>query len=171
MTEEAKEGRKPIIDPTELMTDTSFNPDDIDNAMMSQAGLYSHYAMKASMSQERSDNIKMMRDVMESKIDKEIRDEAVDNSTKITEKMIEGRIRLDTRWMKAQKTYNASKAEAELCKHALEALKQKRDMMVQIGVTMREELKGGLRVKEIEASTTKSKDLRARALEIVNERG
>ena len=152
-----------IIDPKQLMKDTSFNPETLDSAMMSQSGLFSHYAMIAAKAQETSDNKKMKRDVTESKIYKQIRDLAAIEGRMLTEKMIDCEMKADIRWVRVQKEYNASRAEAELCRHALEALKQKKDMMVQIGVGMREEFKGQVRVKTAEAATERSSSLREKA--------
>jgi len=92
-----------------------------------------------------------------------LRNEAVASKTKITEKAIEDYIKLDPRWQKAAKMVNKTRADADLAKQALFALSQKRDMMVQIGVSLREEMKGEVRLMEIGLS---SADIKQRALEI-----
>lgn len=165
---EAKKPKVPsyVIKPQELSDDTAFDPDNIDDEMMRQAGLYAHYAVKASQAAEAADNAKIKRDITESKIDMEIRDNAAEEGTKLTEGKITAMVKTDVRWVKASKYYNAAKATAELGKYALEAFKQKRDMLVQIGVSMREEMKGEVRVKTAQAVEEARGDARERAREI-----
>lgn len=157
------------IDPRTLIQDTQVNVETIDTGMMKQASLYAHYAVIAARTSEYADNVKTARDVLESKIDREVRDEAVSTGMKITEKMIENAIKLDSRWIRAAKATNKAKANAELAKSALEALKQKRDMLIQIGVSIREEMKGEMRLKEMtnsSSSVTAGSISRQRAMEI-----
>lgn len=154
------------VDPRRLAKDTSVNTETLDTAMMRQASLYAYYAVIAARTAERADNFKTARDVLESKIARELRNEATASKTKITEKQIEGDIRIDSRWIRAAKAVNKARADAELAKQALFALSQKRDMMVQIGVSIREEMKGTMRIKEAEAHETAGMDKRERALNI-----
>lgn len=160
------------LDPAQFMKDTRINPNDLDTAMLTQAGLFAHYAVVAAKTQERAENLKLKREVLESKIDQEIRDRAATDGTKLTEKMIEAEIHRDVRWVQVQKSLNAVRAEADLAKSALEALRHKRDMMVQLGVNQREEMKGAVRVKTAEvesaASAASSEAIRKRALEIAS---
>jgi uncharacterized protein YggU (UPF0235/DUF167 family) len=155
----------------ELMKDTDINPADLDEEMRRQSGLFSHYAAVCAKAQLTMDNRKLKRDVTVAKIAHEIRDMAAEDGgkylgVKLTEKTVEGAINLDVRWVQAQKDYNQSKSDFELFKGALEALKQKRDMLIQLGVNAREEYKGEMRIKEIAAKDEATGSARDRAVAI-----
>jgi len=167
------EDKPPAITATDLVNDANINSLQLDEEMRRQSGLFSHYAAMTAKVQLQSDNMKMKRDITVAKIDKEIRNKAAEEGGKIdgvkmTEKLIESSVNLDVRWVKIQKEYNEAKSDHELHKGMLEALKQKRDMLIQLGVNAREEMKGDVRTKEKEAESADRKDARARALAIAS---
>lgn len=158
---------KHFIDAEKLRNDTSFSDTDLTTPMMEQAALYAYYAHQAALAGKQVDDVKLTLELMSSKIDKEIRDKAAVDGEKLTEAKIDKMIHRDARYVRLQQKLNEAKMVESLTKSSLEALKQRRDMLVQIGVTMREEMKGELRLREIDGKGAASEDKRQRALATV----
>ena len=155
-----------LLDVNQLKKDVAFSDTDLTTPMMQQAALYAHYARISAEATHQLDNFKMYLELQESKIDKEIRDAAVEAGEKFSEKKILSMITTDKRYIKMVKKVNESKMIASIAKESLESLKHRRDMLVQIGVTSREEMKGEMRIQEISKRDGKSSLSRERALEV-----
>lgn len=145
-----------FINQTALKEDLSFSPNTIDDAMMTQASLFAHYATQAAKAQLQADRLKSQVELIEALIDKEIRDEAADSGRKITEALVEKTIRLDSRYQDAVSNYNEAKMVATMTKSVTEAFTQRRDMLVQIGKDLREERSGSHDV-QVRADLAKEK--------------
>lgn len=130
----------------ELKKDVGFSDNDLSSAMMGQAPLFAHYAVQSAMAQKQADDAKMIMEITEAKVDKAIRDRNAETGEKTTEAALGKAILRDATYIKAITEYNHARMIADLAKNALEALKQRRDMLVQIGVAQREEMKGELRI-------------------------
>lgn len=144
-----------FVTPDQLKEDLSINPADLNEAMIKQAALFAHYAVLSSRASRQADHMKQRAEIIQSKVDKELRDAAADEGKKITEAALGKEIVRDPRVVQAQKMVNEARMIAELAKNALEAFKQRRDMLVQIGLMQREEMKGELTIsmkKEREAA-------------------
>jgi hypothetical protein len=160
---------KKFVDAEKIALDVTFSDLDLTGAMMKQASLFAYYAAQSARANHQVQKFKLLLDVQESKLDKEIREAALeDGGKKITEAMIEKEIKRDARYVKARMNLLEAQQIADLAKDTLEALKQRRDMLVQIGVTMREERKGELYLKGKDAGDANSQALRERALEIAS---
>jgi hypothetical protein len=161
------------IDAEQLKKDSTFSNADIDGAMTEQSGLLAYWAVQAAHAAKQEGVLKLKREVMEAKVAKQMRDEAAESGKKITETQISKDLILDPRVMQAHLNYNEAKVQAQLGRDALEAMKHRRDMLVQRGVSEREERKGATRVRSEEAETDRremaSADRRARALEIASQ--
>lgn len=132
----------------QLIRDTSISPEDLDSAFISQASLFAFYAEQSRIANKKVDNFKMRIDMVEAELDKEIRDEAALTSSKITEKSIEQEIKRSERYQKAVMSYNDAKAMAQLLRDSLDALKQRKDMLIQLGNNQREEFRSKLLMNE-----------------------
>ena len=137
---------KTFVSPEQLQKDLAFSDLDLSTAMMKQASLFAHYAVLAAQAQKQHDDFKMMSDIKESQIDKSIRDKAAEDGTKLTEVLIAKEVARTKEFVLAQKRVNEARMVADLLKNALEAFKQRRDMLVQVGVSIREEMKGKVTV-------------------------
>lgn len=156
-----------FVDTEQLGKDVSINPSDLDTAMIEQSSLFVHYAEQAAKAQNQADNLKMVLEVREAQIDKELRDAAAENGEKVTEAMLNKAIVRDPRYVKALKAYNEAKMIADLAKNACEAFKHRRDMLIQLGNKAREEMKGELRIQAAEAQEEASRAKRARIAEML----
>lgn len=145
-----KQANKELLDPAEVKRDLAFNENTINEAFMSQASLYVHYATVAHQLMHQYDAEKAQLEILESKIDDEIRTEAAESKSKITEAALGKQIKLDARYDAKQKRVLDAKMKANLAKDVLESFKQRRDMLVQMGADLREGMKGELRMKAIE---------------------
>lgn len=152
---------KTFIRQSELQEDLKFSEHNIDDAMMNQASLYSHYATQGAKAQLQADRCKSQLELIEALIDKELRDEAAENGTKITEAALTKAVKLDSRYQKAVANVSESKMIASMTKSTTEAFGQRRDMLVQIGKDLREERLGELRIR---ANTERMGDLKETAL-------
>jgi len=141
-------GVKTFIKQSELASDIAFSEFNIDEAMMSQAAMFSRYANVSAQASLQSDRLKTRLEYVEAVIHKEFHDQAVETKTKVTEAGITKMTKLDTRYQKAAKDYNEAKMVAAAAKSTVEAFTHRRDMLVQIGKGQREDRLGDLRIKE-----------------------
>ena len=145
-----------FIDQTELKSDIAFNEDDIQVAFMNQASLFVHYAQKAHKARFQSDSLKNKIDVLESRLDGQIRKAAASDGVKLTESAIASMIKSDPEHIKATQMYLEARTIADLCKDVLEAFRHRRDMLVQFGADVRQEREGELRMRSREETETTS---------------
>lgn len=155
-----------FIDAEQLRRDVSYTDTDLDTAMDQQAPLFAYYSELHAKAMKQEADLKLRRDVVEAKVYKELRDKAADEGRKVTEAQLAQEVALDSRVIKAQMNLNEARAIAELSRNALESFKQRRDMLVQRGVALREERKGDLYIKQVEADEARMRARRERALEI-----
>lgn len=151
-----------IIDPVQVAKDTAINPLDIQNAYLNHAGLFAHYARLKMKAGRQYDRAKQAFELLESKLDHlwrlQLSQEAKEDKTKakVTEGAITAAVKNDPRWWKAQQAVIDAKSIFDFCKDTLEALSQKRDMLVQFGADQRQERQGQMRVMDIMGGGTAS---------------
>jgi len=134
---------------TQMLQDVEFSPENLDNAYVEQASLFAYYAEQSRLASKKMDNFKLRISTVEAELDKGFRDAAITTGVKITEKAIEQSIARDDKHVKSVMAYNDAKATHQMLRDILEAFKQRKDCLIQIGLTRREELKSGsLRVNE-----------------------
>jgi hypothetical protein len=138
---------KKLINPTQLQDDLAFSDVNLSSAMMGQASLFAHYAQISADATGQVDKAKQMRDIIIAKVDKTIRDKYATEGKKVTEKLIEKEVDLHPEVVAMKHKVNEASMVADLAKNALEAFKQRKDMLIQIGVALREEMKGSVSVK------------------------
>ncbi len=149
---------KSVIDPENLTRDLEVNPSDLNAGFLNQAGLYAYYAARAVVAMKQEGNAKLFRDVTEAKVDKAIRDEATAAGQKLTEKQIEQAIARSPDYIKAERAHIEAKAMSKLADSAVEAFRQRRDMLIQLGANERGEMKGDLRMRSVEALRERTRD-------------
>lgn len=137
---------KPIIDSEQLKADVAFSDNDITSAFMTQAALYVEYAQQCQQAEIQMDGFKQRLEITEAQVDQKIRDEAAENNKKLTEAMIGKQVVINKSVIRAKMRYNEAKAIHGMAKSSLEAIKQRKDMLIQCGADLREEHKGQLRM-------------------------
>jgi hypothetical protein len=144
MTDEPK-ASSTAFDPETFRLDIEIDHNDLNHAFLRQAALYAYYASVHAATIRRESQAKLMLEIEEAKIAKTIRDKAAAESAKITEKQIEQEISRTPSYIKAAFAYNDAKAQSALTAGMVEAFRQRRDMLIQLGANSREEMKGELR--------------------------
>src|SRR5260370_25903536 len=91
------------------------------------------------------EKIKMMRDVTEARVDRQIRDEAARDGFKVTEPQVAKLLTASKRLIQLRRALNEAKQIEANAKIAVEGFRQRRDMLIQHGATEREDRKGELR--------------------------
>lgn len=129
-----------LINAEQMADDVSFTEATLDDNMIRQPSLVAYYGQLVAKAQFNMDNAKQIVEIAESKEAQQMRDEAADNGTKITESQINSTLPTRSRVMKARKNYNQAKSDFEAAKVALESLRHKKDMMIQIAVGRRSEM-------------------------------
>lgn len=153
---------KQLIDAQQLKRDVSFSDNAITDAYMEQASLYVEYSQIAQQAELQADSFRQKVEIIEAKIDQEIRSEYLNRGEKLTENQLGRMLTLDKRVIGIKKRYLEAKSIAGFSKGALEAIKQKKDMLIQCGADLREESKGQLRMN----GSADTADRKARAEDI-----
>lgn len=147
------------VDPKQLAIDIAINQTDLDDGMISQAGLFARYAWVAAQAQSKYEKLKASFEILESRLDGEHRELLADGGGKVTEAMVRQAVVSDSRWGAAQSRLIDARTNSSFAKDVLESFKQKRDMLVQLAISDREEMKGTLRVLDTEERDEKRKKL------------
>lgn len=135
-----------FIDADQLNSDLAYSEADISEAYIEQAPLFAHYSGLSAKAQHQAERFKMFLEIKEAQVDQKLRDEAANAGEKITEARIEKKIALNTEVVNLKVKLNDARMIADLAKNSLEAFKQRRDTLIQIGVGLREDRKNGLSV-------------------------
>lgn len=151
----------------EITEDVSFTEATMDDNMIRQPSLVAHYARLVGEVQYAMDYAKQVLEIIESKEAQRMRDEAAEAGIKITETQINSSLPTLEKVMKARKRYNRAKADFEASKGVLEALRHKKDMMIQLAVGRRTEIENKIRgltvAGKIEDAGDKDRAARAEA--------
>lgn len=166
MSEEEQKTKYPTAG--EIRDDLAFTEATLDDNMITQAGLFAHYARLAGDAQYELERAKMRLEIGESNAALKLRDRAEMNGSRITEKMIENQVLSDKKVVALKLELAKSRRNYEGMKSTMEALRHKKDMMIQIGVARRTENEVQARVMERRAETeNKVADVKGRAAAIV----
>ena len=150
----------PFITVDQLVDDTTLNEVDLNDAFLKQASLAAFYGVMASRASGQASNMKLTRDAVTAKVSKNYRDSAADAGAKLTENSLSEKVATDPRVIEVIKAYNrAVEIEGEV-KAVVEAMKQRKDMVVQLGSSERDNAKGEVRMKLTAGTSDRGADLR-----------
>ena len=133
----------------EIADDVSFTEADLNDNMIRQPSLVAHYGRLLAENQYKMDLSKQKMEIAESRAAHLMREEANEDGKKITEALINSTLPTITSVVEARISYNKAKRDYEAMKHALEAFRHKKDMMIQIGVNRRTEMDNKIRGLEL----------------------
>jgi hypothetical protein len=153
-------GLKVYVDVNRLRLDLQINPNDLDDATISQAPMFIHYAEQAAWARRQMDKCKLAAEVTESQVDAAWRKKFADDGTKVTETMVANAVKSDPRVIKAKTQTIEARALFDIANDSREAFMQRKDMIVQVSVDRRRERDGQLRIlnaKDAEISTNASR--------------
>lgn len=138
-----------LIDAKQLKADVSFDATDLDAMWANQAGLYVRYGVIAARADHQAATFKNRLGIIEAELGREAREELPKMGQKVTEGTVKEYVSSHERMAQAHDSYNKAVLIQNLAKTALEALRQRRDMIVQASkhhleqMVMRESFKGG----------------------------
>ena len=153
--------KSPIIDVASFQRDILIEEIDLNKAFRNQAAAFAYYATLSFRAMQDASAKKLKLAITESQLDKKIRDDAAESAStladddkkvksptgKLTEKQIEHSICRDPSYIAITLEYNEAVAMQNLCNNALEAFRQRRDMLIQLGANARDEAKGELFIR------------------------
>ena len=125
-----------------LRRDLAINDADLDSAMTEQAGLYGFYSMQYAKAQFEADQAKIRAEVAKARAHKDVRSRLISKGAKFSEALLEAEVTLHPEYQDALELSAKYRMRAEMLRQSLEALKQRRDMLVQKGKSRLEELRG-----------------------------
>lgn len=130
---------KTFVTAAEIAQATNINPHDIDNSLITIASLFSRFSLVAAQARLQRDSFASRLELLEAKLDKAYRDKAAKDEEKITEPKLAQAIRRNALYIQASWALNESKAVLMVLEGTVEALKLKRDMLVQMNKNSRDE--------------------------------
>ncbi|CAG9229093.1 hypothetical protein [Burkholderia vietnamiensis] len=157
-------GLRVFVDADQLKKDLQVNPNDLDDAVISQAPMFVHYAQQAAYARRQWEKCKLAADVMESTLDSAWRKKFVQDGVKATEKMIENAVKSDPRMIAAQTKVIEARSLYDIANDAREAYMMRKDMIVQVSVDRRREREGQLRIMSAREAENAANSARDRAL-------
>lgn len=155
-----------FIDADRLREDLAFSDANLSDAMMRQAALFSHYGVLAAQASRQVDVVKLLLENTEAAIYNMLRGRAAAQGEKTTEVQLEKAVSRADRVVAMKKALIEAKQVEANAKTAMEAFRHKRDMLVQVGLISREELKGDLRMSAAQDAAR----IRAEAYEMQKEK-
>ena len=149
-----------FFEPEELAADANLDGVSVNSAFVDQAALFALYATRAAGAARQASMVKLQRDAVIAEVSQRERDLALANKEKLTETALGERVTLDERVKKVRRLYiEATKIEEE-ARVAAEAIRHKRDMLIQLGANLREELKGSMTLSSQTASSQRGDRLK-----------
>jgi hypothetical protein len=132
-----------FIDPKQLQSDLSYSLVDLSKAMSEQGSLFIHYASLMARASRQVDDVSMLLEITESRIYRKLRDEAAKSGSKMTETQLEKEVNVHPQMIAMKRAKNEAKQIEGNAKAAVEAFRQRRDMLIQEGATQRAEIERG----------------------------
>jgi hypothetical protein len=153
-----------FIDPARLARDVSISLTNLDDALMTHASNFVHYAVQASNARRQYERMKAAFEILESKLDNKWRVALKEENPKTTEAQIRAAVVGDKEWSQANVRMIEARTIYELAQDAKEAFTMRRDTLLQLAKDAREERLGQLRV-------TQEVDARGRVDEMLRGKG
>lgn len=154
-------GLQHYIDVDQFRDDTRVSEANLDQCMIEQNGMRAYYGAQAANAEAQAARVKAKFEVVEATLYDHHRKELAKLGEKTTEKMVENAVKLDPRWLKTKNMVIEAETIAAINKGLVESIKDRRDMIIQLGADRRDEYKGAARVL---AEQGQRDDLRDRAM-------
>lgn len=126
--------------------DVEIDQNNLSLMFMRHAGLAAFYGAEHAKAAFQENRIKLRLEVEAAKLSKEIRERLLAEGGKSTEKQIEAELMTTPSYIKLVQLHLEAKAKTHLLSTAVDAFKQRRDMLVQLGAQARDEMKGEMRM-------------------------
>lgn len=153
------------VDVDRFRDDTRVTEANLDQCMIEQSGLRAYYGATAARAEAQAARVKAKFEVVEATLYDHHRKELAKMGEKTTEKMVENAVKLDPRWIKAKNMVIEAETIATINKGLVESLKDRRDMIIQLGADRRDEYKGAARVLAEQGQRDELRDRAVRAMQ------
>ena len=131
----------------DLESDLKINDADLNSEFCKQAKLFAIYATAYERALHDSSLLKVKLDRLCAHLEYQGRMEATSAGIKFTEKMADAYVNGHAQYLEANTELLKYQEIVGLLKHAKDAIVQKRDMLMQLGASQREELRSNIMVK------------------------
>lgn len=135
-----------FVEADQFTVDTNLNDTDLNDAFLNQSGLMAYYGVLLSRASYQTAEFKQKRDITIAKVSSEYRDNPPSDK-KLTEKALDELVQQHPNVKAVVKAYNKAGEVEAVLKAGVEALRHRKDMIVQLGAASREEAKGAVRMK------------------------
>ncbi|MDT4817832.1 hypothetical protein FQZ97_509160 [compost metagenome] len=152
------------VDEDAFRVATSVNEVNLDQAMMEQADLRSHYGAVLARAEAQHARVKARFEVKEAQLYDSHRRALADSGEKVTEKAVENAVKLDPAWLTAKNLVIEAESIAGVLKALNESLKDRRDMIIQLGADRRDDAKGQLRILAAQQTREQAMNAAKRAM-------
>lgn len=121
-----------FINIEQVQKDTIINPNNILNELLGLSSIFARYGLILAKARIQRDGFKSRRNLLAALLEKQIRDKAVIDEEKVTNPQVASRIAGSGRMVEAELALNEASAILAACTEARDAIKVKRDMLVQL---------------------------------------
>lgn len=135
-----------FTDPAKFTVNTRISDTDLDTCLIEQNSLRSTYGVAAAKAEQQAARVKVKFEILEATLYEEQRRLAAEEGEKVTEKALENRVKSDPRWGKGKMLVIDAAGIADVNRALVESLRDRKDMLVQLGADRRDEMKGQARV-------------------------
>jgi hypothetical protein len=150
-----------FVSAEQLAADTNLNGADLNDSFLNQSGLMAFYSTLLAKAGYQTGEFKLKRDVQMAIVSKEFR-ENPPSDKKLTESALSELVLTDKRVQAVKAAYLRAEEVEAVIKGAVEALRHRKDMVVQLGAASREEAKGAVRMKMTSDTSDRSSALKAK---------
>lgn len=124
---------------SKLAQDLYIDKSDLANEFLDHPRRYAFYSTCAEIASAKETSYKVNLERLYALLDHEKRSELMMAGVKVTEKMVENSVITDERYIALQEEYLKAQKDASICKSAMFAMQQRKDMLVQLGMMFRTE--------------------------------
>ena len=148
----------------EITLDTNISQTKIDECVCRQAGLRAYWGIRQANAEAQLAFIKRKFETIEAQLYAKYRKAQVEAGEKATEKSIENAVRQDNVWKAMKDVVIEANRIADLNRAAVNAINDRRDMLIQLGADRRDERKGTMRINGGEDTSAKGTLIANRAI-------
>lgn len=153
-----------FVDPATFQKETQVSEINLDKCMMEQNSLRAFYGAQAAYAEAQAARVKTRFEVTEASLYDEHRRGLAASGEKVTEKMVENTVKLDSRWLAAKENLIEADTIANVNKALVMSIVDRRDMIIQLGADRRDENKGAARIMEREQIASRAREAMGSAL-------
>jgi len=116
----------------QVTKDTIINPNNVMNELLGLSSIFARYGLLVAKARIQRDGFKSRRNLLAALLEKKIRDEAIEAEEKPTNPQVAAKVTGNRGMVEAELSLNEAAAVLAACTEARDAVKVKRDMLVQI---------------------------------------